>query len=142
MKCYITICCTCEVPLHRKNHLITYVYMCDSIYMSSFNIMRQVLALSIAAQAIEEVKQEKYKKAIVWVAIAACFHLSALLFVAVLLIYKLKEKRKYYKWIVLGVCILPVALPLLTTIVSKILPKYVSYLQTSFWSAEAKGTLT
>ncbi len=97
--------------------------------------------MSIAAQAIEEVKQEKYKKAIVWVAIAACFHLSALLFVAVLLIYRLKEKRKYYKWIVLGVCILPVALPLLTTIVSKILPKYVSYLQTSFWSAQAKGTL-
>lgn len=51
--------------------------------MSSFNIMRQILALSIAAQAIEEVKQEKYKKAIVWVAIAACFHLSALLFVFV-----------------------------------------------------------
>ena len=25
MKCYITICCTCEVPLHRKNHLTSYV---------------------------------------------------------------------------------------------------------------------
>lgn len=140
--CYFMMRFICNnVEQYSDLYLATYVYMCDSIYMSSFNIMRQVLALSIAVQAIEEVKQEKYKKAIVWVAIAACFHLSALLFVVVLLIYKLKEKRKHYKWIVLGVCILPVALPLLTTIVSKILPKYVSYLQTSFWSAEAKGTL-
>lgn len=82
-----------NVEQYSDLYLATYVYMCDSIYMSSFNIMRQGLALSIAAQAIEEVKYEKYKKAIVWVAIAMCFHLSALLFVAVLLIYKLKEKE-------------------------------------------------
>lgn len=130
-----------NVEQNSDFYLATYVYMCDSIYMSSFNIMRQALALSIAAQAIEAVKQEKYKKAIMWVAIAACFHLSALLFVTVLLIYKLKEKRKYYKWVVVGTCILPVALPLVTTIVSKILPKYASYLQKSFWNAQAKGTL-
>ena len=130
-----------NVEQYSDLYLATYVYMGDSIYMSSFNIMRQGLALSIAAQAIEEVKYEKYKKAIVWVAIAMCFHLSALLFVAVLLIYKLKKKRRYYKWVVLGACILPIALPILTTIVSKILPKYASYLQTSFWSAQAKGTL-
>lgn len=129
--------------VEQKNdiYLATYVYMCDSIFMSSFNVMRQILALSIAAQAINEAKNEKYKKAVAWIAVASCFHLSALIFLGVLFVYKLKDKKKYYKWLVVGVCAMPIALPLLTNIVTRVLPKYASYLQTSFWDASAKGTL-
>ena len=129
--------------VEQKNdiYLATYVYMCDSIYMSSFNIMRQILALSIAAQAINDFKNENYKKAAVWIAVASCFHISALVFLLILFVYKLKDKRKYYKWLVICVCAMPIALPLITNVVTRFLPKYASYLQTSFWNAQAKGTL-
>lgn len=122
-------------------YMATYIYMCDSIYMNSFNIMRQVLALSIAAQSIDEVKKSNYKKALAWILVATCIHLSAVIFILILIAYKLNNKRKYYKYLVIGLCVLPLALPMITVIAGKLSPKYASYLHVSYWGAQAKGTL-
>lgn len=129
--------------VEQKNdiYLATYIYMCDAMYMSSFNVMRQVFALAIAAQSVNEIKNNDYKKAAIWIAVASGIHLSALVFVIVLLVYKLNNKRKNYKWLIVGLLALPAALPLITIIAGKLSPKYAAYLRVSYWEGQAKGTL-
>lgn len=122
-------------------YMITYIYMCDTFFMSSFNAMRQIMAIAIAIQSINAVNKNKYKNAAAWITIATLIHLSSLLFVLVILIYKLKNKRRYYKWLIVGMCAVPISLPLITFIVGRISPQYASYLRVSYWSAQVNGTL-
>lgn len=51
--------------LESKTDVIfaVYIYMCDALYMNSFNTMRQIFAISIASQSISLLKQKKYIKA-------------------------------------------------------------------------------
>lgn len=129
--------------VEQKNdiYLATYIYMCDAIYMNSFNVMRQVFALAITVQSVNEIKKGNYKKATVWIAMASCMHLSALMFVIALVAYRLNNKRRNYKWLIVGMLALPIALPLITIVAGKLSPKYVAYLQVSYWAGQAKGTL-
>lgn len=82
-----------NITVKQDAILAVYIYMCDAMFMNSFNTMRQILAISIAVQSIELIKKEKYKKAIACVLLAACFHQSAIVFVADLF-YLLKKKKK------------------------------------------------
>lgn len=42
---------------HEHIFMGTYIYLCESLYMNSFNAMRQVLALAIAVQAYTVLKK-------------------------------------------------------------------------------------
>lgn len=42
----------------------TYIFFCESLYMNSFNLMRQMLAISIGLQSYEFLKRRNYAKAI------------------------------------------------------------------------------
>lgn len=60
-----------------------FVFMCD-LYMSSFNIMRQALAITIVLYAFSEFMNDKYAKSIVVILFACLFHGTALLGLAVI----------------------------------------------------------
>jgi len=126
----------------RKDiYFASYIYLCDTFFMSSFNMMRQILAISIAVQSINDVKNQKYKKAVLWIILASLIHQSSLLFGLVYALYIIRNKKKNYKFLLFGTCILPILLPKLISIISRISLKYASYLQVSFWSAQARGVI-
>lgn len=85
-----------NITVKQDAILAVYIYMCDAMFMNSFNTMRQILAISIAVQSIELIKKEKYKKAIACVLLAACFHQSAIVFFVADLFYLLKKKKERY----------------------------------------------
>ena len=130
-----------NITVKQDAILAVYIYMCDAMFMNSFNTMRQILAISIAVQSIELIKKEKYKKAIACVLLAACFHQSAIVFFAADLFYLLKKKKERYIYLLVTVCALPVLIPVAIKVVSIFSSKYASYLSVSFWGAQLRGTL-
>lgn len=122
-------------------YMATYIYMCDSFFMNSFNAMRQMFAISIAVQSIKQLRERKYKQAIAMVLIAACFHQTSILFFAVDYLYVMKNKTRNYKYFLACVLAFPVLLPITIKIIGQISKKYANYLQVSFWGAQARGTI-
>ena len=100
-----------NITVKQDAILAVYIYMCDAMFMNSFNTMRQILAISIAVQSIELIKKEKYKKAIACVLLAACFHQSAIVFFVADLFYLLKKKKERYIYLLVTVCALPALIP-------------------------------
>lgn len=129
--------------LESKSDVIfaVYVYMCDAMFMNSFNTMRQIFALAIAIQSIALLKRKRHVKACICVLVSACFHQSALLFLVADVFYLLKDKNKKYKYLLVAIFILPVSLPIFMKIVSAFSLKYANYLTLSFWGAQLRGTL-
>ena len=129
--------------LESKTDVIfaVYIYMCDALFMNSFNTMRQIFAISIASQSISLLRQKKYIKACVCVLFSACIHQSALIFLIADIFYLLKDKKGKYKYLLVILCVLPVSLPILIKIASAFSSKYASYLTVSFWGAQLRGTL-
>ena len=48
-----------NITVKQDAILAVYIYMCDAMFMNSFNTMRQILAISIAVQSIELIKKEE-----------------------------------------------------------------------------------
>lgn len=130
-----------NVPNKNDIYLATYIYICDSFFMNSFNTMRQIFALSIAVQSIKTVKVRNFKKGIIWILVASLLHQSAILFIMGLLIYLIKDKRRYYKYLLGGVCAFPLFLPLFIRMASIVSIRYAKYLQISYWNAQVRGTM-
>lgn len=129
--------------LESKSDVIfaVYIYMCDALFMNSFNTMRQIFAISIAIQSIQILKERKYIKASFYVLLSACFHQSALLFFIADAFFLMKEKKVKYKYVLAAVCVLPMFLPVFAKIASAFSTKYANYLTVSFWGAQLRGTL-
>ncbi|MGV2804703.1 hypothetical protein GNF85_13655 [Clostridium perfringens] len=121
--------------------LATLVYLCDSIFMMSFNGMRQCLAISLAIQSHKKFKEKQILKGIFWIILGGLVHQSALIYLLFIPLWFIKNKKKSLKYIL----ILAIALPNIITFIEKIVsifsPYYASYLTTSFWSVSLGGTL-
>lgn len=128
-----------NVSVRKNIYSAVYIYMCDAIFMNSLNIMRQMFALSIAAQSIGAVRNSRYKNAILWILLASLIHQSAILFIVVYGFYLIPNKRKNYKYFLMAACVLPAILPILSRMVEKIIPKYAIYLRVNFWQSQAGG---
>ncbi|WP_394897536.1 EpsG family protein [Clostridium perfringens] len=121
--------------------LATIVYLCDSIFMMSFNGMRQCLAISLAIQSHKKFKEKQILKGVLWIISGGLIHQSALIYLLFIPFWFIKNKRKSLKYIF----ILAITLPNIITFIEKLVlifsPYYASYLNTSFWSVSLGGTL-
>lgn len=80
--------------------LSTMLYMClGPFYFSSYNTVREALAVSIVLYALTYLEKDRIKYCM-WVFIAALFHKTALLFLGLLLIKKIGTN--YLKYYVIG----------------------------------------
>lgn len=122
----------------------TYIFLCESMYMQLFNPMRQMLALSIGIQAYTSLKKSRngsYTKAVLIILVACLFHKSAVVLLALIPLCLIKEKQKAIKYIFFAAAILPFLIPVLIIVVSRLIPRWSSYLTTSYWEADAGGII-
>lgn len=73
--------------------LCTIIFFGMNLYLSAFNITRQLLATMFLANAWTEATDGKRLKSVLLVAVAALFHKTAVIFLVVLLLYAMKERR-------------------------------------------------
>lgn len=119
--------------------LSTYVFLCESLFMFSFNGMRQLLAISIGINSYTYFKKGKYKNGLLLIFIASLFHQSALIYLTLPILLKIKNKQKAIKNIFFIAIILTQITPALYFIVNKFSPYYATYLQVSYWKPDVGG---
>lgn len=71
------------------------VFLILGLYSASFNIMRQIMALSICLLSLKYVFNRDFIKFSLIVFLSSLFHITALIFMMVYFVYKYQEKFRY-----------------------------------------------
>ena len=127
--------------LRTSNDVFTavYIYMCECMYMQTFNAMRQLLAIAIAIQAYELIKNKRYIYGTGIILLACCFHMSALVMFGLFPIMMVKNQRKAMKYIFAGAALVIFSVPLMQYITNRFLQKYTAYFTVNYWEISARG---
>lgn len=120
----------------------TLIFLFESMFMSSFNGIRQMLAVAITIQAYTLVKNEKWKKAIVVILVAAFIHNVALVAFALfpVMLIKPKKQYRYFKYAMIITVLSPFIVIAAQSIISRVFPRYASYFTTNYWTNGVGGT--
>lgn len=84
--------------MYPKNYVLAYIIFILIAYNRSLNIVRQLMAIALCIYALSYLFKEKYMKFFFIVIIASFFHSSALIFLAVYIIYQLLLKKNMNQW--------------------------------------------
>ena len=130
-----------NVEKNSDIYLVTIVYMCESMFMNSFNLSRQMLAMGIAVQALACVRNRKFKRAIVILAAAIMIHMSAIVAVIPVLLLAWPDKKFACRASLIAAAAAVPAIPLLRKIVAVLLPAYLEYFEVNYWKPSLNGTI-
>lgn len=121
--------------------LSLWVYMCDAIYMSSFNLTRQMMAMAIALQAYSHIKNRNIVKSLFWILLGSMFHQSVLIYVLLIPIYYFARMPNSIKYVSIVATALPMILPYIQRIVEMFSGRYASYFTNSYWDVQLGGAV-
>lgn len=76
-----------------------YIFISMGFYGSSFNVLRQYIAMGIVLFSIKYVKERKIKEFLIVLLCAVMFHKTAICFIIVYPIYNIKVERAHLIWI-------------------------------------------
>lgn len=109
----------------------TIVFLCESIFMNSFNLVRQMLACAIAIQAYTLLKNNKFLKATTIIIIAFLVHHTAVITILLLPLFGVlsnsKNQKHTFKYISIIGFLVPFFLLGMKNIISTFFPDYSSY---------------
>lgn len=127
------------IPKHV--FLATIIFMCDSLYMSMFNALRQMLAVAIVLNSFEYMRKKEYKKVLLIFVFALLIHKSAIVFSPIIFYFFVRDKRRAI--VVTGAVslILCLATPMVMLVGAKLFPSYAVYFSENYWSNHVGGTL-
>lgn len=140
---YIVACisCFCFLKFIYDNSLDPFwsviILVCEGLYVNSFNMMRQILAISICLNAYTLFKKDKIFWSLIIIVIAAQLHASSYIFLFILLMYWAIEKvnenfRKYF-------LVLPLIMPFVLDIIGHIVPQYSGYTSGNLYDVSIGG---
>lgn len=120
----------------------TVIFMCESMFMFSFNGARQMLAVAITLSAYSALKRRNVKTAILYVLLAALIHNTALVSFTLFpfVLTRQKGSFKKFKYAIVAVILLPFAVRMLNPIISKIIPRYAPYFTNNYWTNSVGGS--
>lgn len=139
----LTCCLFARFIYRNTKHVFfaTQVFLCESLYMNSFNLMRQMLAMSIALNAYELLKEKKYKKAIIVFVIAFLFHKSSIVLLVLLPLCAINDYQRTIKYVAFGAIMVNILVPIISKVVSKLIPRYSEYFYVNYWTVDVNGTM-
>ncbi len=117
---------------YKKNsvdkYLSVYLFVMLYFFFSSFNYVRQYMAISLVLFAIDDLINKNFKNYLIKVAVASLFHSTSLLMIPFYFIARRKMRLGVY--IPLGVILMlsRIFYQQIIVIVTKIVPKYAIYL--------------
>jgi len=89
---------TCYLWVVKKNSdffaLSILIFVCDGIFLRSFNVTRQILAASIFALNIVNIQEKKFLRYVIVTLIAASIHKSALFLIPFYFLFNIKMNKK------------------------------------------------
>lgn len=124
--------------------LPTYIILCESFYMQSFNLMRQSLSIAIGLQAYTILKNNRKRalfKAIITIFIACLFHKSAVALLAIIPLTLMNSSQRNFRILIILSFISPMFIPAIRNIVASLVPRYVGYFDNNYWEVKIGGIL-
>lgn len=121
--------------------IATQIFLCESIYMSSFNLMRQMLAIAIGIHSYTLLKNNRYMKAFFIILCAMMFHKSAVVLFIFYLLFLIKDYKKLIKYLILGIFVFIICFQNFVDIFCGIFPKYTNYFYNNYYNLSANGQL-
>ncbi|MGG7147403.1 EpsG family protein [Clostridium butyricum] len=128
-----------NIPEHV--FLATQIFLCESLYMNSFNLMRQMLAIAIGINAYSCIKEKKYIKALFIFLIAFMFHKSSLVLCILTPLCLVKNNQKIIKYALIGGVSISILMPKISLFISMLIPRYESYFKVNYWESNLNGTI-
>ena len=125
----------------RNKYFSVYVFLCEFAFMNSFNISRQMMAMSIGINTYTLLRKKKTAKAIVLLLISTMIHTSAIIYALLFFLFWVKDFNKFLKLIVVGSCIAPFLVPVVKWIVARTFPYYLGYFEQNYWSNSVGGII-
>lgn len=122
----------------------TYIFLCESLYMQSFNLMRQMLAVAIGLQAytvLRKGNKKSYINAAIIIFVAFLFHKSAIVLLILIPLWMCKNNRKVMKYTLLGSILTPFAISAISELVIRIIPRYAGYFENNYWESNIGGVI-
>ena len=113
----------------------TMVFLCESSFMLSASLIREMLACSVALQAYSLLTQKKVCRATIILLIAYSIHNSAivtLLWIPILL-FKPKHKTSSFSLAMIGAVLLPFIAISMQNVVTKLFPDYSLYYTKNYY---------
>ena len=112
-----------------------YIYTCESMYMHSFSLIRQFVAIAIAIQAYELIKQKKYINGLIVILLACSFHTSAIVMLGLFPLMMPKNHVKSIKYVFVVAIISLFSTTFMKNIINSIsyLDKYSEYFEKNIW---------
>jgi hypothetical protein len=121
-------------------YLAILVFICETLFFSEMNMMRQILAMSIGLQSIKYWRNNQYLRGILWICVGWLFHQSVLVLLIVLPLIIIKNKKMLF-YIVLTLCVLiPFNLPILEKLVTTFFGgRYDAFFTINYWQVSLRG---
>lgn len=118
-------------PFIKKNStnavLAMSVFLGTELYLYSFNIARQMIAVMLVANAWDKLREEKAREFFFLVALACTFHVTSAIFLIVYLVYKLWPYKKTHKYLVMCVIFVGIFYQKILEFFTPILQDYYNY---------------
>lgn len=120
----------------------TYIFLCESLFMFSFNGIRQTLACAITIQAYTFLKNRKWKQATFVILLAALFHNVALIAFALfpIMLIKHEKESKTFKYAMIATIAAPILIVYGQKIIIKFFPRYTAYFSVNYWQNSLGGS--
>ncbi|PJM76394.1 EpsG family protein [Bifidobacterium felsineum] len=123
-------------------YMSTYVFLCESMYMQSFNLMRQMLSISIALQGYKYIRSNRLKEAIAIILLASLFHSSTIVLLIIVPLAFIAKTKNPITFLVSTFLLFIFLLPVLGFLITKYFPRYVSYFSNNYWMTDyGPGTI-
>ena len=115
----------------------TLVFLCESTFMMSFNLVREMLACAIVVQSYNLFINKHLYKGLMCILIASLIHNTALISLiwVPILIYKPQDRTKFFKYTALLSFALPIMSLAFQGPITKLFPRYTAYYTTNFWGS-------
>lgn len=117
----------------------TFVFVTNSLYMSCFNGIRQMLALSIAIFSYNYILERKWKKYIIITVVGFLIHNSSIVLSLFMLLLLIQDRRKAIKIVAISCLASSALMSIFVKIVTLILPGYSYYFNVQFWTNSYNG---
>lgn len=126
-----------------KVFLPTIIILCDFFFMSSFNGIRQLLAVAISIQIYTLLKVRKTKRALIVCFLAILIHTTSIICLVLfpLMLLKPKDKRLMFRYLSIVIACTPLIILLCGNIIASIVPRYKGYYMNNYWINTIGGSL-
>lgn len=107
----------------------TIVFLCESMFMNSFNLVRQMLACAIALQTYKYLRKRKIWRSLITVLLAFMIHNTAAITLIIVFIMfpTFKNRRRDFGYASIVACLVPIFIFFTPNIISSIFPVYAPY---------------